>query len=83
MHQDLFQSPDYYAIDELLTEEHRLVRSAVRDWVKKEISPIIDDCCQRAEFRRTSCARWARWDASAPPSPWITVAAVWTISRTG
>lgn len=50
MHQDLFQSPDYYAIDELLTEEHRLVRGAVRDWVKKEISPIIDGCCQRAEF---------------------------------
>ncbi|WP_126248619.1 acyl-CoA dehydrogenase family protein [Chitinophaga rhizosphaerae] len=50
MHQDLFQSPDYYAIDELLTDEHRLVRAAVRDWVKKEISPIIDDCCQRAEF---------------------------------
>lgn len=50
MHQDLFQSPDYYAIDELLTDEHRLVRASVRDWVKKEISPIIDDCCQRAVF---------------------------------
>lgn len=50
MQQDLFQSPDYFLIDELLTEEHKLVRESVRQWVKKEISPVIDDYCQRAEF---------------------------------
>ncbi|SMO47844.1 acyl-CoA dehydrogenase family protein [Solitalea koreensis] len=48
--QDLYESPDYYLLDELLTEEHKLVRSAVRDFVKKEISPIIEDYAQRAEF---------------------------------
>jgi glutaryl-CoA dehydrogenase len=47
---DLFESPDYYQLDELLSEEHLMVRSAVRDYVKKEISPIIEDYAQRAEF---------------------------------
>lgn len=47
---DLFESPDYYLLDELLTEEHKLVRNSVRDWVKKEVSPIIEDYAQRSEF---------------------------------
>jgi glutaryl-CoA dehydrogenase len=47
---DLFESPDYFQLDELLTEEHLMVRKAVRDYVKKEISPIIEDYAQRAEF---------------------------------
>ncbi len=50
MAQDLFQSPDYYNVDELLTEEHKLIRESVRNYVKKEISPIIEDFAQRAEF---------------------------------
>lgn len=50
MQQDLFQSPDYFAVDALLKEEHLLARDAVRQWVKKEISPIIEDYCQRATF---------------------------------
>ena len=47
---DLFESPDYYQLDELLSEEHLMVRKAVRDYVKKEISPIIEDYAQKAEF---------------------------------
>lgn len=47
---DLFQSPDYYQVDELFTAEQKLVREAVRSYVKKEISPIIEDYAQRAEF---------------------------------
>jgi len=50
MANDLFQSPDYYQLDELLTDEHRLVRESVRAYVKKEISPIIEDYAQKAEF---------------------------------
>ncbi|MBV7532733.1 acyl-CoA dehydrogenase family protein [Chitinophaga sp. sic0106] len=50
MKQDLFQSPDYFNLDALLTEEHLLIRDAVRQWVKKEISPIIEDSCQQARF---------------------------------
>ena len=47
---DNFQSPDYFNVDELLTEEHKLIRESVRAYVKKEISPIIEDYAQRAEF---------------------------------
>lgn len=47
---DQFQSPDYYGVDDLLTEEHKLIRETVRNYVKKEISPIIEDYAQRAEF---------------------------------
>lgn len=50
MPQDLFESPDYFKVDDLLTEEQKLVRSAVRAYVKKEISPIIEDYAQKAEF---------------------------------
>ena len=50
MSQDLYQAPDYFLMDELLTEEHKLIRDAAREWVKKEISPIIEDACQKCEF---------------------------------
>ena len=47
---DMFQAPDYFQLDELLSDEHKLVREAARDWVKKEVSPIIEDSCQKAQF---------------------------------
>src|ERR1700749_1067005 len=47
---DLYESPDYYLADELLSDEHKLIRASVRDWVKKEVSPVIEDYAQRAEF---------------------------------
>jgi glutaryl-CoA dehydrogenase len=50
MRPDLFQAPDYYNLDDLLTEEHKLVRDSARAWVKREVSPIIEDYAQRAEF---------------------------------
>ncbi|MGA0431964.1 MAG: acyl-CoA dehydrogenase family protein [Flavobacteriaceae bacterium] len=50
MKPDLFSAPDYYQIDDLLTEEHLLVRGAARDWVKREISPIIENYAQEARF---------------------------------
>ena len=50
--QDLFQAPDFYAIDDLLTEEHKLIRDSVREWVKRDVSPIIEDCAQRNIFPR-------------------------------
>tara|TARA_B100000965_G_scaffold404195_1_gene434298 strand:- start:1953 stop:3134 length:1182 start_codon:yes stop_codon:yes gene_type:complete len=48
--QDNFSSPDYYLLDELLSEEHILIRKTIRDFVKKEISPIIEDVCQTCVF---------------------------------
>ncbi len=50
MEKDLYQHPDYFLVDELLTDEHKLIRDTVRAYVKKEISPIIEDYAQRAEF---------------------------------
>lgn len=50
MKPDLFEAPDYYNLDDLLTEEHKLVRDAAREWVKRDVSPIIEDYAQRAEF---------------------------------
>jgi glutaryl-CoA dehydrogenase len=47
---DVFQSPDYYQLDDLLTEEHKLVRESVRSYVKREISPIIEEYAQKAAF---------------------------------
>ena len=48
--QDQFESPDYYLLDELLTSEHLLIRKTIRDFVKKEISPIIEEVCQSCVF---------------------------------
>ena len=50
MQKDRFQGVDYYNIDDLLTDEQKLIRSTVREWVKKELSPIIEDYAQRSQF---------------------------------
>ncbi|MFC5048171.1 acyl-CoA dehydrogenase family protein [Aquimarina hainanensis] len=50
MKPDLFQAPDYYELDELLTAEQKMVREASREWVKREVSPIIEEYAQRAAF---------------------------------
>jgi glutaryl-CoA dehydrogenase len=47
---DAYTHPDYYLLDELLTDEHKLIRDTVRAWVKKEVSPIVEDACQEAKF---------------------------------
>lgn len=44
-----FSAPDYYNIDDLLTDEHKLIRQSVRDWVDAKLLPIIEDYAQRAE----------------------------------
>ena len=50
MRTDLYQGHDYYLLDELLTEEHKLIRETAREWVKKEVSPIIEDAAEKCEF---------------------------------
>ncbi len=40
---------DYFNIDDLLNEEHLIVRQATRDWVKQKIVPVIDDYAQKQE----------------------------------
>lgn len=66
---DLYEAPDYYLIDELLTDEHKLVRDSVRDWVKKEVSPIIEDFAQRATFPKHLIKGLAEIGAFGPTIP--------------
>lgn len=66
---DIFQSPDYYQLDELLTEEHKMVRDSVRNYVKKEISPIIEDCAQKAEFPRHIVGQMGQLGCFGPTVP--------------
>ena len=46
------KSPDYYQVDELFTDEHKLIRGSVRDWVNRAVMPIIDEANQKHEFPR-------------------------------
>ena len=66
---DLYQAPDYFLIDELLTEEHKLIRDSVRDWVKKEVSPIIEDYAQQAQFPKHLLKGLAEIGAFGPTIP--------------
>ena len=50
MSKDQYQAHDYFLMDEMLTDEHKLIRDSARAWVKKEVSPIIEDYYERAEF---------------------------------
>ncbi len=50
MSKDRYQAHDYYLMDELLTDEHKLIRDAAREWVKRDVSPIIEEYAQKAEF---------------------------------
>ncbi len=69
MKPDLFEAPDYYNLDELLTEEHKLVRDAARSWVKREVSPIIEDYAQRAAFPEQIIGGLAEIGAFGPYIP--------------
>ncbi len=69
MKKDLYTSPDYYLLDDLLTEEHKLIRETVRTWVKKELSPIIEDYAQRAEFPKILLKGLADLGAFGPTIP--------------
>lgn len=66
---DRFESPDFYSIDDLLTEEHLLIRQSVRDFVKKEISPYIEDWCQDAHFPYEIVKKFGDVGAFGPTIP--------------
>ena len=44
------QNTDYYLLDELLSDEHKLIRDSVKEWVNRRIKPIIDDYAQKHAF---------------------------------
>ncbi len=69
MKPDLFEAPDYYNLDELLSDEHKLVRQAARDWVKRDVSPIIEEYAQKAEFPEQIISGLAEIGAFGPYIP--------------
>ncbi|MDX1774001.1 glutaryl-CoA dehydrogenase [Oceanihabitans sediminis] len=69
MKPDLFEAPDYYNLDELLTDEHKLVRDAAREWVKRDVSPIIEEAAQKAEFPKSIIGGLAEIGAFGPYIP--------------
>ena len=69
MKPDLFEAPDYYNLDDLLSEEHLLVRDAAREWVKRDVSPIIEEYAQKAEFPSQIVSGLANIGAFGPYIP--------------
>ncbi|MDW8274454.1 MAG: acyl-CoA dehydrogenase family protein [Chitinophagales bacterium] len=69
MRQDLYQHHDYYLVDEFFTTEQKLIRESVRSWVKQNLSPIIEDYAQRAEFPRHIVKELAEIGAFGPNIP--------------
>ena len=69
MKTDNFQAPDYLQLDELLTEEHKLIRDTARAWVKKEVSPVIEEACQKCEFPKHLIKGLAEVGAFGPYIP--------------
>src|SRR6187431_1771686 len=67
--QDQFDHPDFYAIDDLLTEEHKLIRSSIRDFVKRDISPYIEDWAQQAHFPYEIVRKFGEIGAFGPTLP--------------
>jgi glutaryl-CoA dehydrogenase len=66
---DLFEHPDFYAVDDLLTEEHKLIRNSIRDFVKKEITPYVEDWAQRAYFPYDIVKKFGEIGAFGPTIP--------------
>jgi len=69
MRPDLFEAPDYYNLDDLLTEEHKLIRDAARAWVKRDVSPIIEEAAQNATFPKSIIPGLAEIGAFGPYIP--------------
>lgn len=67
--QDRYEQPDFYSLDSLLSEEHKLIRSSIRDFVKKEISPYIEDWAQRAHFPYEIVKKFGEIGAFGPTLP--------------
>ncbi|MEE2889063.1 MAG: acyl-CoA dehydrogenase family protein [Planctomycetota bacterium] len=45
-----FEGSDFYILDDLLTEEQRLIRDTVRDFVDDQVIPIIEDAFMNDQF---------------------------------
>lgn len=66
---DAFESPDFYQIDDLLSEEQKLIRDSIREFVKKEVSPIIEDCNQKCIFPHYLVPKFGEMGMFGPTIP--------------
>ena len=66
---DLYQGHDYLHMDDLLTDEHKMIREAARDWVKKEMSPIIEEYFEKGYFPKQVIPGMAAIGAFGPYIP--------------
>ena len=67
--QDVFDHPDFYRIDDLFTEEQKLIRSSIRDFVKRAISPYIEEWAQAAHFPYEIVKKFGEIGAFGPTIP--------------
>jgi glutaryl-CoA dehydrogenase len=68
-HQDYFESPDYYQLDDLLSEEHLMIRTSIRDFVKKEITPFIEGWAEKNHFPNEIVSKFGLMGAFGPTVP--------------
>ena len=68
-HQDHFESPDYYQLDDLLSEEHLMIRASIRDFVKKEITPFIEVWAEKNHFPNEIVSKFGLIGAFGPTFP--------------
>jgi glutaryl-CoA dehydrogenase len=66
---DRFEAHDYYLMDELLTDEHKLIRETARAWVKKEVTPVVEEACQTTTFQKQWVKGLAEIGAFGPYIP--------------
>ena len=66
---DRFEAPDFYQLDDIFTDEQKLIRQSIRDFVKKEISPIIEDCAQKAVFPKQLVKKFGEMGLFGPTIP--------------
>jgi glutaryl-CoA dehydrogenase len=50
MSKSYYEPPDYYLLDELLSDEHKMVRQAIRDWINRRVKPVIEEHFEKAQF---------------------------------
>jgi len=69
MKQQQFNSPDYYQLDELLSDEQKLIRQSVREFVNTSIRPIIEKCAQENHFPKEMVKAFGNLGIFGPTIP--------------
>lgn len=66
---DQYQHPDHYLVDELLTDEQKLIRDTARKHVSMHLKPIIEERFEKAEFSKDIIPGLAEIGAFGPFVP--------------